>query len=186
MKMMSNHAKISRLARYSRWALTLALGCGALMWGVLTWLVIDGQFGPLSSASIHLASGVGLLSDLDKQLLAAHPILLWGYGTLALGITGYGVLRLLRLMRMYESGAVFDRRAPAHLAAFAVCIAARELLDTLALPLLAMGMGDSSRPMNMRIDSSTVHVLLITFLFFLMSHIMAAAYVVADDNEKII
>jgi hypothetical protein len=184
---MPKYSQIRRLARCTRWVLSLALICGALFWAALSRLVINGQFGGLAqSTSAYRIPGVGLANGPDGQLLAAHPMLLWGYGTLALGITGYGLLRLLRLMRMYEAGAVFDRQAPAHLSAFAICIALRELLDIVALPLLSMVATDGVRPTSFNIDSSTMHVLFITLLFFLMSRIMAAAYVVADDNERII
>ncbi|MET3132007.1 hypothetical protein AAKU55_002277 [Oxalobacteraceae bacterium GrIS 1.11] len=187
MKMTSKYAKISQLARSTRWVLSLALVGGALFWAALTWQLIKGQFGGLpQSTGAYLVPGVGFPNGPDGQLLAAHPMLVWGYGTLALGITGYGLLRLVRLMRMYEAGAVFDRQAPAHLSAFAICIVLRELLDIVALPLLSLVTPDGMRSASFNIDSSTMHVLFITLLFFLMSRIMAAAYVVADDNERII
>jgi hypothetical protein len=184
---MSNYPRIGRLARYTRWALSLAFLGGALSWAALTWQVIQGPTDATAPATGgHLHVGVGVFNDPAGQLMAVHPALLWGYVTVALGITGYGLVRLWRLTRMYEAGTVFDRQAPAHLSAFAVCMLVRELLDTVALPLLAMATPGATRAADFTINSGTLRVLFITLLFFLMSRIMAAAYVIADDNERII
>jgi hypothetical protein len=187
MKMAPQYARIRLLARCTRWLLSLALVAGALFWALLTWLAVKVQLGGLPQlADGFLHAGTGLFSGPDGQLLAAHPMRLWGYVSLALGITAYGLLCLWRLMRMYEAGIVFDRRAPNYLSAFAICILLRELLGIVAMPLISMTMGGGQPSMAFNFDSGTMHVLFITLLFFLMSRILAAAYVVADDHKRII
>ena len=185
MKTPPHFARIRWIARCTRSLLSLALVAGTLFWALLTGLAVQLQLGTLPQwADGYLHIGTGTLKLSNGQIIAAHPMLIWAYATLTLGITAYGLLRLWRLMRMYEAGNVFDRLAPNHLSAFAICILLRELLDMVA-PLL-MSMNDVHQSAGVSVDSGTLYVLLITLLFFLMSRIMAAAYVVADDNERII
>ncbi|MFZ6686358.1 DUF2975 domain-containing protein [Undibacterium sp. SXout11W] len=187
MKLTTQHAQIRLLALSTRWILSLALVIGVIFWALLTWMAFTSQFQRLPQmANGYMSIGIGLSYDPNGKLLAAHPFFIWGYISLALGIAGYGLLRLWRLMHMYEAGNVFDRRAPNHLSTFAICILLRELLDIVAIPLISMAINNDNHWVSFNIDSGTTHVLLITILFFLMSRIMAAAYFVADDNDGFI
>ncbi len=187
MKLTTEHVQIRLLARITRWILSLAFVVGAIFWALFTWMAFTSQLQGLPQmANAYMSIGIGLSNDPNGKLLASHPFLIWGYISLALGITGYGLQRLWRLMHMYEAGKVFDRRAPNHLSAFAICIFLRELLDIVAVPLISMAISDDNHWVGFNIDSGTTHVLFITLLFFLMSRIMAAAYLVADDNEGFI
>ena len=182
--MAPQYARIRLLARCTRWLVSLALVTGTLCWAVLTWLALKAQFGGLPQG--YVFAGAGLIKGTDGELIATHPMLLWAYVSLALGITAYGLLCLWRLMRLFEAGIVFNRQAPNYLSAFAICILLRELLDIVALPLISMTMTGGKHSASFNVDSGTMHVLFITLLFFLMSRIMAAAFVVADDNKRII
>jgi hypothetical protein len=149
----------------------LFLVCGFLLWLAVSVALLGG-----GDASFHLGPiGAGLT---DAKLLAGHPWSAWLMLTLDLSVVGYGLLRLAQLLRGYEEGELFGQRASAHLSAFALSVVVRELIDMLA-PMLG---GWSS----FSVDSGNLRVLMVGTVFWLLSRILAAAHVVADDHGQII
>jgi hypothetical protein len=173
------------LARLTRWLslAMLVLGTGSWVW--CSAALLNGA--PMTKIG-GLQFGFAPSDSLMSTGLAVHPVFVWMIGTLGLAVTGFGLVRMIQLMRIYESGVVFDRRASQLLASFAAAMFVRELIDFLSPPLLSTltHLEDGRTPINFTLDSTQTHVLFITIVFLLISHIMAAGHQLADDHAQII
>lgn len=173
-----NNSRIVLLARLIRRIALAALVLGAVSWLWASWTLFGG--GPDSLLGrVHFAIGTG-----D----GLSPGLAWLAGSVALAVTAFGLLRLMQLMRIYESGVVFDPRASQLLSSFAAAIFLRELIDVLAPPMLSFvaRLNDGPAQVSLHIGSTQAHVLFVTIIFVLIAKIMAAGHQLADDNAKII
>lgn len=171
MDLTAEQIQVRRLAKFLRYAVTLALaGC------VASWLVMSAVFW-FGHTELDLGAGVakvqmGIAGDVPHQ-----PWLLWLLLNIDLAIVGYGLYRLRALLLGYEAGELFSRRAADHLSAFALCMVLREVVDLLA-PLVTSG--------ALNIDSGSLRLVLVGVVFWLLSRVLAAAYTLADDHGRII
>jgi hypothetical protein len=161
--MKTTDSSILRLARLTRWLAMAALVIGAALW---LW------------ESRALRGGFSALPDGA----------LWVTGTAGLAVTGFGLVRIIQLMRLVEAGRLFDRQASRLLASFAAAILVRELIDVVATPLVsaAMRLHGGKNTVTLTLDSSQGHVLFIAVVFLLIAKIMAAGHQLADDHARII
>jgi hypothetical protein len=122
--------------------------------------------------------------------LADHPALLTFEIALESIICLVGLYRLVRLLRLFESGEFFSVRAVSHLRAFALSL----LLITLAgcfmppIELLAgrlLGIGHVTA-IALDIDSNDVWSGMISAVFFVIALIMGEAGKLAEDNGLIV
>ncbi len=179
------NSKILALARLTRRLTFAGLVVGAASWMYASWLLFSGSPG-------HADGGFHVGVTVPGQMMGAGAALdwrlVWMVSTLALAVTAFGLVRLIELMRIYESGVIFDRRASHLLTVFAAAIFVRELIDVVALPLLSLvaHINDGHTPVSFHIGAPQVHVLFITLIFVLISRIMAVGHKLADDNAKII
>lgn len=177
---------IVRLARIIRWAT-----CAAIAFGTVLWLWLSVAW--FERAGVIKIAGVGEarfipLGDPAYAQYVAHPVFGWAAGSLGLAVTGFGLLRLVQLMRIFESGVVFDPRAARLLGSFAAAIFLRELIDVLAPTLvsIAMHVEDGHTPVGLGLGSGQAHVLFVSLVFLLIARIMAVGHRLADDHAKII
>lgn len=179
-------SSIVLLARLTRWATAAAIVCGAALWlwASVAWF---GDAAPVRVGAM-VAGGFAPPGDPAQALYAAFPVSGWALGSLGLAVTGYGLVRLIQLMRIYESGVVFDPRAATLLSSFAAALFLRALIDILAPTVLscAAHLGDGHTPIFFAVRSGQAHVLFITLVFLLIARIMAVGHRLADDNAKII
>lgn len=171
MDITAEQIQVSRLAKFLRYAVTLALaGCAA------SWLVMTSVFW-LGHTELDLGAGLvtlqmGIAGDVSNQ-----PWVLWLLLNVDLAIVGYGLYRLRALLLGYEAGELFSRRAANHLSAFALCMVLREVVDLLA-PLVSSG--------AFHVDTGSLRLVLVGIVFWLLSRVLAAAFTLADDHGRII
>lgn len=160
------------------------LGAAMWCWASYSWL---GQGAPIQAGGV-LAGGFAPPGGRTQALYLAFPVLAWALGSLGLAVTGIGLVRIVQLMRIYESGVVFDPRAARLLSWFAAAILLRETIDILTPTLLSIAahLGDGQTPLDFSVRSGQVHVLFITLVFLLIARIMTVGHRLADDHEKIV
>jgi hypothetical protein len=179
---MLSSVKLVGMARFTRWV------AWASMLGYTIneiWLVIGLWPNALAWTGIaHMSLALDLDDFQDKHrwatLLAEGP---------AWAIMMLGLWRLSSLMRLYEQGRLFDPAAVVYLRQFSVSLVASETYYFLADPIIRV-VFDLLHPNGPKAEvamhSRDLWDIYISVVFLLLSRVISEAYLIAEDNSKII
>jgi hypothetical protein len=133
----------------------------------------------------HIWGATGILDHGLDDFDIAHP---WEVAMVqgpSLFILAYGLWRLVRLMRLYEAGHLFDPSAAGHLQAFSRCLFLSQLIDFGWESIVRVAMWWFLHIHNVPLRFSTVALWAI-FVSLLLARVLSAAYLIAADNEQIV
>jgi len=137
----------------------------------------------------HPLGATGLLDPGMDSFDYAHPWTMPLVEGPSVALLFYGLLRLVRLMRLYESGRLFDPRAASHLRVFAWCLFASQVAEFGSETVLRVTMYilmPQIRPVPLRINTQQLWSVFLGILVLLLARVLAQAYLIAEENEQII
>ncbi|RPE79975.1 DUF2975 domain-containing protein [Vulcaniibacterium tengchongense] len=133
--------------------------------------------------------GFGVEVDMPAYL-QPHPRVALASASVLSAVLLYGLLRLSRLMRLFERGEFFSAAATRHLRAFAWALALLVPVDVLLPPallgLLAAAGWAEVREVRLQLEAAHFWALLGALLFLLVASLMAEARRLAEDNAQIV
>jgi hypothetical protein len=146
---------------------------------ITRWLAVAGALLNAVMAPLFILQMLGTVPLLPNETMIPawpdHPEIEAILGGVMLALTAYGLYRLARLMRLYERGDLFDATAAGHLRSFALCLFARQLINS-ALSLLA---GDA-------IAGPGLWPMFLSLVLLLLAGVIADAHAVKRENDRYI
>ncbi len=137
----------------------------------------------------HPLGATGLLDPGMDSFDYAHPWTMPVVEVPSVALLFYGLLRLVQLTRLYESGRVFDQRAASHLRVFAWCLFASQVMEFSSETILRFTMWATMphiRPVPLRINTQQLWSVFLSVLVLLLARVLSQAYLIAKENEQII
>jgi hypothetical protein len=170
---------MARFTRWVAWASMLGYTANEI------WLVIGLWPNALAWTGV---AGMSLALDLDDFQAAHHWAMLLADGP-AWAILMFGLWRLSLLMRLYEQGRLFDPAAVVYLRQFSVTLVASLIYYFLADPVIRV-VFDLMHPHGPKAEiamhSRDLWNIYISVVFLLLSRVISQAYLIAEDNSKIV
>jgi hypothetical protein len=137
----------------------------------------------------HPLGATGLLDPDMDSFDYAHPWTMPVVEGPSVLLLFYGLLRLVRLMRLYEAGLVFDPQAASHLRVFAWCLFGSQVAEFGSETVLRLTMYilmPQIRPVPLRINTQELWSVFMSVLVLLLARVLSQAYLIAEENKQII